>query len=298
MVVGVLCVLYLAVLAVHYQTGLREFIWPTPSGTAGYDGQFTYAIARDPLHASPTLDVPAYRYQRILHPLLVGILALGQEPLIPLVMVLTNLAALVIGTAALERLLIVERASRWYALTYGLFGGVFFAVRVGTSEPLAYGLVLLAILAERRNHPQWHMTLLALAAFAKETTLFFALGYVAYYVLSRQWRDVLRLIVGVFVPYALWQIGLYLWLGNLGIVFGGAMATPFEIIPFNGIWKIAQAGLPIFLRVGLLPVGAALVPTLWALWRGLKDMFARRWHPYVFLMLANAAILPFVPFST
>ena len=79
MVVVALCVVYLAILALHYQTGLREFIWPTLTGKAGYDGQFNYAIAADPLHASPALDVPAYRYQRILYPLLVRALALGQE---------------------------------------------------------------------------------------------------------------------------------------------------------------------------------------------------------------------------
>ncbi len=39
-------------------------------GTEGYDGQFAYQIALDPLEAAPYLDVPAYRYQRILYPLL------------------------------------------------------------------------------------------------------------------------------------------------------------------------------------------------------------------------------------
>ena len=43
-----------------------------PQGTQGYDGQFVYYIALDPNPAAvaPRLDVPAYRYQRILLPLL------------------------------------------------------------------------------------------------------------------------------------------------------------------------------------------------------------------------------------
>ncbi|MGD8760431.1 MAG: hypothetical protein PVJ07_09290, partial [Anaerolineales bacterium] len=41
-----------------------------PSGTEGYDGQFTYYMAVDPSPASALekLDDPPYRYQRILFP--------------------------------------------------------------------------------------------------------------------------------------------------------------------------------------------------------------------------------------
>jgi hypothetical protein len=223
---------------------------------------------------------------------------LGQEPLIPWLIVLTDLAALAAGTAALERLLIAERVSRWYALVYGLFGGIFFAVRVGTSEPLAYGLVLLAILAGQRGQVTWQAILLALAALTKETTLAFVAGYVLSYSLDRRWRDAGRVVVIAAAPFAAWQIVLAIGLGKPGIGSGGAMATPFEIVPFNGIWQLAGYGLTVFLVVGLLPILFAVLPTLWALWRSVTDMIRRRWHPYVFLMLVNAAIMPFVPFST
>ena len=53
-----------------------------PAGTEGYDGQFFYYIAVDPAGARPKIDVPAYRYQRILYPLLVRWLSLGQTGLI------------------------------------------------------------------------------------------------------------------------------------------------------------------------------------------------------------------------
>jgi hypothetical protein len=89
------------------------------------------------------------------------------------------------------------------------------------------------------------------------------------------------------------------WLGRTGIGSGGAMATPFEIIPFNGIWRLnTEYGFSVFLLFGLIPIITAVLPTLWALWRGVRDVLKRRWHPYVFLMLANAAIIPFVPYST
>lgn len=297
----------LGVISVRYNGNVREFIWPTTTGPSGYDGQFSYFIARDPVNAAPLIkamgDVPAYRYQRILHPLLARLLALGQDALIPWAMVAINLVALAIGTAAMEHLLVAERASRWYALVYGLFGGVFFAVRVDTAEPLAYGLVLLAILVGQRNRQSnrlmWQAILLALAVLAKETTIFFVAGYLAYYSLERRWRDVVRLTLIGLVPFFAWEIFLWLWLGQTGIGSGGALATPFEIIPFNGIWRLnSEFGSSALVLVGTIPILTALVPTLWALWRGVRDVVQRRWHPYVFLMLANAAIIPFVPFST
>jgi hypothetical protein len=290
--------LSLGILTVRMRGGANEFIWPGATRQEGYDGQFTYAIALDLANVAPRLDVPGYRYQRILQPVLVRLLSLGHEPLIPWLIVLTDLAALAAGTAALDRLLIAERVNRWYALVYGLFGGIFFAVRVGTSEPLAYGLVLLAILAGQRGRLTWQAILLALAALTKETTLFFVAGYALYSILERRWRDVVRFGVIAAAPFAVWQIVLAIWLGKPGIGSGGAMATPFEIVPFNGIWRLAGYGLTVFFVVGLLPILFAMLPTLWALWRGVTDTIRRRWHPYVFLMLANAAIMPFVPFST
>src|SRR5260221_6375108 len=288
----------LGLLTLYYSGQALEFIWPTSAGAARYDGQYTYYIAADPLHAAEYLDVPAYRYQRILHPLLAGLLAFGQAPLIPWTMLAINLIALAAGTAALEQLLRAENTSRWYALIYGLFGGVFVAVRVNTSEPLAYGLVLLAILVERRGHVFWQAILFALAALAKETTLFFVVGYLIYYILERRWRDAMRLVLIVGLPFAAWQLVLRAWFGAFGIGSGGALATPFEILPFNGIWRLLPYGLGIFALLGMPVLFAAFVPTLWGLWRGGRDALRRRWHPYVFLLLANAAIMPFVPFST
>jgi hypothetical protein len=41
-----------------------------------------------------------------------------------------------------------------------------------------------------------------------------------------------------------------------------------------------------------------IVPTLWALWRCWVDMRKGIWTVYNYLLFANAAIMPFVPFST
>jgi hypothetical protein len=270
------------------------------ANTEGYDGQFAYYIARSPAGSRDCLDAPAYRMQRILLPALGRVLSLGQAPLIPWAFLVINLIALVGGTALLEDLLITERVSRWYALTYGLFAGVFMAVRLSTTEALAYGLVIAGIWFGQRNR-LWAMAiLLALAGLAKETTGVFAAGYLLHFALHRRWRDAVRTALVVGVPFAVWQNVLYAWLGAFGVGSGGAKATPFEIIPFYGVLKIATEGsLAAFVVLGvLLVIPAAVLPSLWALWRTIRDLRDRKWEPYTCLLLANAALMPFVPFST
>src|SRR5579859_6524237 len=222
MVALALCLIYLTVVAVHYGNVL-EFVRPGSEyagnlsaysrDAEGYDGQFDYYIAVDPVNARAHMDVPAYRFQRVLYPLLARVLAFGQVPFVPYTLVGINLAALAIGTAILERLLEAEHVSVWYALVYGLFAGVFVAVRASTNEPLAYVLVLAAIFAAQADRISLTALFLGLAALTKETTLFFAAGYVLYYIVLKRPRAVVLIALGAGVPFLVWQIVLRLWLG-------------------------------------------------------------------------------------
>ncbi len=108
----------------------------------GYDGQFAYQIALDPSGAAPYLDIPAYRYQRILYPMLARLLALGNPTAIPWTLILINLASLALGTLATEKILAAHGHSRWYALAYGAFAGLLLSLRHDLTEPLAFPLFL------------------------------------------------------------------------------------------------------------------------------------------------------------
>jgi hypothetical protein len=266
----------------------------------GYDGQFTYFIARDLDGAAPCIDVPAYRYQRILLPLFGAVFSFGNDDLIPLVFVVVNMAALVISTALLEDLLVGLGRSRWFALVYGGFFGVVVAVRLSTTEALAYGLVVGAIwVFMQREQPIIAALLLALAAFAKETTGLFVAGFMLYYLLERRWRDLLLTGVIVGVPFLLWQLYLYNWLGEFGIGSGGAGGTSFEIIPYNGVWRIWFDGsFAAFVLLGALFIPSAVVPSVWGLWVTVKEFRSRQYHLYTCLFFAMVVIMPFVPFST
>lgn len=267
----------------------------------GYDGQFNYFIARDPANAAPCIDVPAYRYQRILLPISGWVISVGGiEDIIPFAFLFINILALVASTRLLEDLLVLENKSRWFALSYGLFFGLVVSVRLSTAEPLAYGLVVAAIWAYRKNH-LWLMTLaLALAGFTKETTGIMTAGFLLWFVLQKRWSDAVRLVLVEGVPFLIWQGVLLGWLGEPGLGSGGAKATGFEIIPFGGVFRILTEGsLPAFLIIGgLLLFPPVILPTLWGLRASWFDFRRQNVTLYTCLLLAAVAIMPFVPFST
>ncbi len=306
MVVTVLCLAYSLLIVTQsggdplalVTIGTR-FSEGNPQGSEGYDGQFVYYIARDPSTAAQYIDVPAYRYQRILLPALGRLFVTGEESLIPWALFFVNLVALGVGTALLEHLLVELRASRWYALSYGLTIGTFGSVRLSLPEPLAYAFVLGGIVLATRERWLWSGLLFALAALAKETTLFFAAGYVLYLFYQRRWRVGALFGVVSVLPFAIWQLVLYDRLGAFGIGSGGAMATSFEIIPFAGVIRIlTDAGVMVFLVLGILVLPFVVIPTLWGLWRTWSDLQNRQWSIYTLLLFANALIIPFVPYST
>lgn len=270
------------------------------SGTEGYDGQFTYFIARDSWGAAPLLDIPAYRFQRILLPALAGALSFGHADLLPWLLLALNLAALIAGVYLLEALLIVRGVSRWYALVYGLFPGVLMAVRLSLNEPWAYGLVLAAIWLRENDRFGLAAVACALAALAKETALVFTIGIVLWELASRRWRAGFLFGLLAVLPYAAWQAVLIARLGAPGLGSGGNLATPFEVIPFNGFLRIYTdtGNLRVFAAFALFLLPTAIGPTLWAIRRTLHDLIGGKRALEVFLLLANAAVLPFVPFST
>jgi hypothetical protein len=294
-------------------------------GTQGYDGQFSYFIARDPSDGCQPCDVPAYRYQRILYPLLAWMLAFGRPEAVPWTLIVVNVAALVAGTYFTERLLAARGVSRWYALAYGLYGGLVAGLRLDLTEPLAYGLVQGALWAWDRweagtgdrgsgigdqgsGSTRWVdfrqrafficCLLLVLAALAKETTLVVAAGLFLYLVLERRWRGAAALSLAVGIPFAVWQGVLWLWLGSPGVGAGGAMATPFEWLPFAGLMRVARISWPVFWLLLAIEAPLFVGPAVWALVASARDLLRGRTHPWTAILLVQAAVLPFLPFST
>jgi hypothetical protein len=268
-----------------------------PDGRPGYDGQFAYQISRDPLNGWTKIDVPAYRYQRIVYPLAARALALGNVDLIPWMLIFVNVAALAVGTWCLEGILASYRISRWYALAYGLSAGVMMSVRLDLTEPLAYSLAIGGIWLAMKDRRRWAAVLLALAALTKEMTLLFAAGLGFVYLWRRSWRKLIELSAIVLLPFAVWQLVLWQWFGQPGIGSGGALATPFEIVPLRGLWSIPIVNVRVLaLVIVMLPL--AVIPGLIGLWAALRAGLRRQVDIPMAVLLFNTLAILITPQST
>jgi hypothetical protein len=147
----------------------------------GYDGQFCYYIALDPANARYYMDWPAYRYGRILYPVTARVLALGQAALVPYTLILVNWLALGGGTLALAAWLRRKGLSPWLALLFGLYPGLFIALRLDLTEPLGYAFVVLGVYlfdyGPARRRVLWAALSFALGVLARETTAVFPAVY-------------------------------------------------------------------------------------------------------------------------
>lgn len=279
----------------------------------GYDGQFVYYLARYGFDAAPYLDVPAYRAQRILLPVAGAVLSLNQAAVLPWTLLLVNLVAVGAGTYLLSDLLKQAGVSAWFSVGYGLSAGVLGAARLMTTEPLAYALAIAGWWLWRRDRWLWSALLIALAGLTKETAFLVGGAIGLEMLLSRQPLRAVRFGVIALLPFGLWQMVLYGQFGSVGIGSGGALATSFEVIPFMGFIRIltegsAEAFILLLPIVGLF----VLVPTMWALWQCGRDAIyswrvrrdevpvseRRGWNLHTTLLLSQAVIMAFVPFST
>lgn len=285
--------LYLARLGTFYSQG-------DPDGDQGYDGQFVYYIARDlhPQSVAAYLDVPAYRYQRILLPLLARLLALGNSAAIPWMLIIIGLASYACGVWIVERLLAYWGLPRRYAYLYALWAGFLLALLVDLPEPLAYTLVAGGFLALLRGKKLLGWVLLGLSLFAKEMTGLFLAAVIIDYVLERRWKSALGLLAVAGLPFCLFQFWLWWVFGQTGIGSGGAMATPFELVPFMGLLRIAWYS-PVYLLAMLVVFGPTVIwPAIWGAWQSVKTWLSGERNMVVFAMLIHALTIAVMPFST
>jgi hypothetical protein len=76
------------------------------------------------------------------------------------------------------------------------------------------------------------------------------------------------------------------------------MATSFEWLPFAGLLRVATISWPVFWLLLAIEGPLFVLPALWALVASARDLLHGRRHPWVAILLVQAAVLPFLPFST
>jgi len=277
-----------------------EYSAGDPSGSEGYDGQFAYYMALDlrPAVVAPRLDVPAYRYQRILYPLLAHLLALGEAAWVPWTLILVNLLAHAAGTACVLAYLRAHGRAARYALIYGLWVGLVLGIGADLYEPLAYALVAGGMLALSTGRMALGAAAVSLALFAKETTLPFWGAMLAggFLVEGMKGTRAAAWIGGAL--FAAWQLWLWGTFGQMGIASGGALATPFEWIPYMGFLRLASVGLPIFAAYSLVFGPSVVLPSIWGAAVSLRALLSSPPKIEALALLLNCLFLAVLPFST
>lgn len=262
-----------------------------PNGTIGYDGQFAYQMALNPLGAAPYLDIPPYRYQRVLYPLAASLLSLGQPFLIPWALLGLNIVALTAGTHVMGLILAENRLSRWYALTVGIFAGQLVSLRLDLNEPFALTFALLAIHAFENKRNRLTAGYLALSMLSKETSIAFVGGYLLYFLIKREWRTLIETGVISLAPFAVLQFAIWAAFGQFGLRSGGQGATSFNLIPFGGMFAFGFDSVQKFVVVLIILGPLILVPCV-ALIIFLIRYFYRAVRPVAFLQLWQIDVSP------
>jgi hypothetical protein len=270
------------------------------NGTEGYDGQFAYYIAihPDPKDVSVQLDVPAYRYQRILYPLLARLFSLGNVTWIPWTLILINIVSQVAGTALLCHILVSRQVPVRYSLIYGLWAGAVVSVGTDLYEPLAFFLVIAAMAARVKGKICLGSILLTCSLFAKETAILFWVAVLLEDIVQkRALRNVLfDLVPGIF--YGLWQGWVYLQFGAFGLASGGAMATPFEWIPYGGFFRIGSAGFEVLALFSVIFIPTIIFPSIWGTIKSIQILLKKNFVFENWALLLNTFFITFLPFST
>jgi len=206
--------------------------------TYGYDGQFFYRLALNPLNFHHTaygitMDRP-YRYMRIGYPTLTWLVSLGQHNLVPVMLVVVNIAA--IGTLGyLGGIFAVDGG--WHALAGLLIPGYFgllTSLSRDTAEPLAGVCLLAGLLAVRRRRPVLAAILLAFGALTRETVMVAVAALAVMRVLgilrgrARPGRQDLAWAIPA-AAFAAWQVVVWAAIGSVPLLADGGRnaGTPF-----------------------------------------------------------------------
>ena len=260
----------------RFVTAGDEFCDPSqvPAGlfvfvdSSGYDGQYYYRLALDPLTSEAhnlgvTLDLPAYRQQRILYPLIVRTLSLGHATLVPGVMVLVNFLALCgMAWIASRFSQSLQRHALW-GLLIPFYPGFVLTLARDLTEIVEVFFLLAALWCLVRDRQLAGGVLLACAVLAKETALI-ALVAIVGTAAIQQWRQLPHrhfrwpVFVIPIVTCCAWQ--LFLWQrwdqlpllagrGNLGLPLAGISSFVTRLLGEQRAIHDYWLGLLVFLAV-------------------------------------------------
>jgi hypothetical protein len=255
--------------------------------TYGYDGQFFYRLALNPVNFSHTaygitMD-QTYRYMRIGYPVLTWLVSLGQHVLVPVMLVAVNVAAIAaIGYLGAIFAQQGGRHAAWGLLLPGYFGLITSLSR-DTAEPLGAALLLAGLLALRARRPVLAAAFLAYGVLTRETVMVAVAAIAIVRVIGicrrRQYpgRDDLPWVVPT-AAFVAWQVVVKAATGSLPILADGGrnagapFIAPLEALRSNlghlnvhqfdqhDLWLLEIAILAAFTLAALFSLPATSAP--------------------------------------
>ncbi len=251
------------------------YVYP---GLDGYDGQYYYHIARNPFNIADVarIESPQYRYQRILYPLLVYVLSLGQASAVPYVMLAVNLACVL----AAAYLYMKWAGRHWFYAAF--IPGVFVSVILDLAEPLWFLLTLAALWASSREEHWGSAFLFGPALFTKEMTLFIVAPLGLAYILKRRYREAAPYAL-LAIPFLAWQLTLLPLFGKLPVQHSGRFV-------FSGTGYVeaftAVVSNPSLHKLPVPLLQLSIIPAAYVAYRALK-----RKTPLAYALAFNAAVV-------
>jgi hypothetical protein len=215
---------------------------------SGYDGQFYYRLAINPLNFHQTaygitIDAP-YRFMRIGYPVVTWLVSFGQSSLVPWMLVAVNAAAIgALGYIGGRLAIQGGRHAAWGLLLPGYFGLVTSLCR-DTAEPVAAAAMLAGVLAIRLRRRRLAALLLAFGALTRETVMVLVAAIAIVRVigfLRRRYgpgRDDLVWVLPAAV-FAGWELLVLLFTGTVPVLSDGGrnagmpFIAPFEALKSN-----------------------------------------------------------------
>ena len=215
----------------------RHFATPSqlPPGmpvtkTYGYDGQFFYRLALNPLnfhHTAYGITMDrSYRFMRIGYPAFTWLVSAGQHSLVPVMLVAVNIAAIgALGWLGARFARDGGRHALAGLLVPGYFGLVSSLSR-DTAEPLAAACLLAGLLAVRDRRPVLAAFFLAYGALTRETVMVAVAAIAGLRVIgmlrgrTRPGRDDLAWLIPT-AAFAAWEVVVKLAIGSVPLLADG-----------------------------------------------------------------------------
>lgn len=261
----------------------------------GYDGQYFYRYAINPWSIRQDeygihVDSPNYRKQRIVYPLIVWSLSMGNVKAIPWIMILVNIMALFWIVVMGSKILKLWKLPKGYALLPLLFSGLIFALSRNLSEAVEGAFLVTAIYFGVQRKMGWYALFASITVLSKETSLLLFGAYSILLIVERftqkvdrnKWFNDL-----IFSGYPLLFLVLWKWITKKTLLaptlFNGS--ENLSLVPFEGLlagWQKTMQS--IHGHVGITEAVVWHLSVIWLFYLGFlvaKNIKAFQVHPAV-----------------